>query len=114
MMVSPQLPLRILKFSVWGPSLAFCPPETREQTSAVLSLPICGDLLAATRNEYTYELALLGVFVVVKSVALSLLLTEPLRSRACLRMDLSGEINAKRQQGWKENGYGDKPGSNHT
>lgn len=96
-MVSPQLPLKRPKFSAWGPSSAFCPPETREQTSAVLSLPVCGELLAATGNEYTYEVALLGVFVVAKSVALSLLLTNPLCSRACLRMDLSGEVNAKRQ-----------------
>lgn len=96
-MVSPQLPLKIPKFSAWGPSSAFCPPETREQTSAVLSLPICGELLAATGNEYTYEVALLGVFVVAKSVALSLLLTNPLCSRACLKMDLRGEVNAKRQ-----------------
>lgn len=35
--------------------------------------------------------------MVLKLVALSLLLTESLCGRDCLRMDLSGEINAKRQ-----------------
>lgn len=35
--------------------------------------------------------------MVLKLVALSLLLTESLCGRACLRMDLSGEINVKRQ-----------------